>query len=300
MRTFGGGAEGRGKHMRIGGRGRGKHMRGGGKGGGLCVACGLVIALLLLAFSAAGCGKKGGGALVFAATRDLEGFGVLKAWVEEFERGSSYEVELVTAVDRELLEMAKHGDCDVLLAHLSEETQSLEIYGYVEGRSEVMRDDYLLVGPAEDPAQAAGATSFPEAFTRVAEARRPFIMRTDGSGVSLQAYSLWEAAGVEDFQDWMEREEGDMRDALRRASREGAYTFCDRSTYESMRDELMLEVIYDGGGQVVNSYYVMAVSALPYPDTNVAGARELTEYLLSERARKHLALGSWAAPPGEQ
>lgn len=300
MWRFGSGAEGRGEHVRRGGKGRGEHVRGGGRGRGLCGVSGLAVAVLILAFSAAGCGKKGGGALVLAATRDLEGFGVLKAWVEEFERGSPYEVELVTAVDRELLEMAKHGDCDVLLAHVSEETQSLENYGYVEGRREVMRDDYLLVGPAEDPAQAAGATSFPEAFTRVAKARRPFIMRTDGSGVSLQAYSLWEAAGVEDFQDWMEREEGDMRDALRRASREGAYAFCDRSTYESIRGELMLEVIYDGGGQVVNSYYVMAVSALPYPDTNVAGAREFTEYLLSERARKHLALGCWVAPPEEQ
>lgn len=247
----------------------------------------------------AGCGKKDGGTLIFAATRDLEGFGVLKAWAEEFERRSSYDVELITAADRELLEMAKHGDCDVLLAHLSQETESLQNYGYVEDRREVMRDAYLLVGPAEDPAQAAQATSFPEALKRIAEAKQPFVMRTDGSGVSLQAYSLWEAAGVKDFQNWMEREEGDMREALRRASREGAYTFCDRSTYESMRGELMLEVVYDGGGQAVNSYYVMTVSALPYPDTNVAGARDFTEYLFSEKARRHLALGYWEVPPGD-
>lgn len=279
-------------------KGRGGSCREGeAKGKPLVWIAGLLVPCLILACFPAGCGRKG--TLVFAATRDLEGFGVLKAWVEEFERRSGYEVELVMAMDREVLEMAKHGDCDLLLAHLSEETENLEKYGYVEERQEVMRDAYILVGPAEDPARASEAASFPEALTRIAEKKHPFIARVDGSGVASRADSLWKAAKVEDFEGWMRREEGDMRETLRRASREGAYTLCDRSTYENMQEELMLEVIYEGSEPLVNSYHVMMVSTLPYPDTNAAGSREFMSYLLSEKARKYLAQGSWVAPPQE-
>jgi len=278
----------------------GSHARAAGKGKALAWVAGLLVPGLLSAALLAGCGGKGGGTLVFAATRDLDGFGVLEEWVEDFERRSACDVELVTAVDRDLVAMARHGECDVVLSHLSEETGMLERYGYVEDRQEVMRDTYLLVGPADDPARAGEAGSFPEAFTRIAEAKRPFVMRVDGSGAALVADSLWEATGVEDFAGWMRTEKGSMRETLQRASREGAYTFCDRSTYESMREELMLEVVYEGGEPLVNSYFVMMVSTLPYPDTNAAGAREFIGYLLSEKARERLVLGSWAVPPEEQ
>ncbi len=257
------------------------------------------VASLLSSCLAAGCGGKKG-RLVFAVTSDLAGFDLVESWVRDFEGMSGYEVELVMAPDRELLGMARHGECDVLLSHLAEETLDMERYGYVEGRREVMRDSYLLVGPEDDPAGVSEAGSLSDALTRIAAAKSPFILRGDGSGVGVRTERLWGLTEVSDFVGWMKQENGGMEETLRRASREGAYTLCDRSSYERLGGELALSSLYSGTEKLANSYHVMVVSTLLYPDTDSRGAGELVDYLFSEKARKHLASGSWEASAGEE
>lgn len=254
----------------------------------------MAILFLLAVPALPGCGGKRGSPLVLAATRDLEGSGILEAWVEDFQKGSGRTVELVVAPDREVTEMAEHGECDLLLTHLpDEEVGRLERYGYVEGKREVMRDTYLLVGPPDDPAGVRESENIADALKRIADSRRLFLVRVDGSGTAVKMERLWAMTGVSDFLGWIRSEQGTMEEVLRSASREGAYTLCDSSTFRRFAGETELEVLFEGGEELVNSYQVMVVSTLPYPDTDTDGASRFIDYLFSEQARSRLALGAW-------
>lgn len=249
-----------------------------------------------LAFSCAGCGGKAKAPLVMAATRDLEGCGILQAWAEGFRRSRGREVELVAVPDADALQMARHGECDLLLLHCPQEEMALESEGYVEGRREVMRDEYLLVGPPEDPAGVREAVGMVEAFKRIADSRCTFIMRTDGSGTAMRAESVWQTAGVRDFGGWFQVMDRDMMTVLQQASLKGAYTLCDASTFRGMSGELNLEELLGGGEEFANPYHVMVVSGTVFPDTDAAGAGEFVDYILSEEGRRELGRGEWSAP----
>lgn len=256
----------------------------------------VVIALLPAAW---GCGGGKGPPVVLAASSGLEETGILQAWVEDFQSRSGWEVEVTAVPDIQALQAARYGECDLVITHLPSQEEQLERYGYLEGRQEVMHDDYILVGPPGDPAGAGEAGNTPDAFLKIAEAGQPFIFRVDGSGTSYQTQSIWTATGLEDFGDWlMESEEG-MKETLRRASLEGAYTLSDRSSYLQISGGLDLEIIFEERETLDNPYHVMVVSGAVYPDTNSAGALELVDYLLSGEAAKFFDLGAWEPPSGE-
>jgi tungstate transport system substrate-binding protein len=247
-----------------------------------------------------GCGESHDSKpLVLAATSDLEETGILEAWIEDFRSQSGIEVELLTAVDQEVLDMAQHGECDVLITHLPQVEERLERSNYVEYRQEIMYDQYIIVGPSADPASIRGVESFSDAFRAIAEAGAPFVLRVDESGTSYKEGLLWAASGITDFGDWMVRSEAGMGDTLRQASQQGAYTLSDQSVFKAISDELNLEIFLEIGGEFDNPYQVMLVSELAYPDTDTEGGLRFIEYLLSEGARSFFDLGAWEAPSGQ-
>ncbi|MDY6795710.1 MAG: hypothetical protein SWK76_10605 [Actinomycetota bacterium] len=252
----------------------------------------LVVGTLM---AACGCGGGGGSAppLVLAASSVLEETGILEAWVEDYHVRSGRDVETVMAPDIEVMAMAEHGECDLLITHYPNWELSLESSGYVEGRQEFMHDDYVLVGPPDDPAGVAGAPSAPEAFARIADSGQPFVQRVDGSGTAGKEEELWGAAGEIEYGDWLLLSEAGMTEALRQAEWEGAYTLSDRSTFQQHSEGLSLRILFEGGDILENPYHVMVVSGLAYPDTDLEGAQDLIEYLMSDAAREFFSLGAW-------
>jgi len=253
----------------------------------------MACALLLVSWSCVG---AKGPPVVLAATSVLEETGILQAWVDDFQSRSGWEVEVEAVPDIDALQAARYGECDVVITHLPSQEEQLERYGYVEGRQEVMHDDFILVGPPDDPAGTKEAENSPEAFLKIAEAQQPFIYRTDGSGTSFRTQTIWATTGVEDFGDWLIEIEEGMKDTLRLASLDGAYTLSDRSSYQQISGELDLEILFEGEELLDNPYHVMVVSSAVYPDTNSEGALELVDYLLSEEAGKFFELGAWKPP----
>ncbi len=253
-------------------------------------------ALLLAMVLTTGCEGTERPPLVLAATRDLEGFGILEAWTGEFAKRSGRRVELVTASDLEVLDMGRHGECDLLITHLDWEEERLERNGFVDMRTEVMRDDFLLVGPPGDPAGAGQAGDVYEALKRIAAGGHVLVARSDGSGVAAALDIMRRRASLSDFPGWKTSAKGGMEGALRQASQEGGYTLCDGSTYRRLAGEVRLEVLLQGGENLVNSYRVMVVTTLAYPDTDREGAEEFVRYLLSGEARRHFGLGDWRPP----
>lgn len=256
----------------------------------------LVAALLLSAALFSGCGGGGERPLVLAATVDLQGFGILECWVDGFRDRTGRRVELVTVPDADGLEMAVHGECDLLLLHVPEEEERLERNGYLEFRLEVMRDSYLLVGPPDDPAGVREAGSPEEAIRRIATSGRTFLARSDRSGTAAKVFFLLGGLEAGQATEWVKVVEGDMEEVLARASREGAYTLADSSTFLRLAPALEMEALYGTGGEMADPYHVMAVSVLAYPDTDVEGARRFADYLLSGEARKCMEKGDWTPP----
>lgn len=257
----------------------------------------LLLAFIVLPALLSGCGG-GDRPLVLAAANDLEGSGILQAWVKDFQARSGRRVELVVVPDEEAFAMARHGECDLILTHTSDLKEDLERSGYIEGSQEVMRGDYVVLGPPGDPAGIRGMEGAAEAFGTIAETMQAFILRFDGSGTAIRQNLIWGLSGAGTTGEWLLPAEGDAEEALRETSREAAYTLADRSSYERLAGELELEILLQGGEALVDIYHAAAVSVLTYPDSDLAGALEFIEYLLSDDARSFLSLGTWV-PPGE-
>ncbi len=255
----------------------------------------VLAALLLLPVALMGCG--GGEPIIVAATNDLEGSGILQAWADDFQDRTGRQVELVIVPDEEALGMARHGECDAVITHIPEEEASLERSGYVEGGQEIMRDDYVLVGPPEDPAGSGESDSIAHALKKIADTRQTFILRIDGSGNAYRQNMLWSISGVGEAGEWLLPTEAGADESLEETSREGAYTLPDRSSFERMAGGLGLEVLCEDGESLPNPYRAAAVSAIVYPDTNLEGALEFVAYLRSPDAQRFFGLGAWEPPP---
>ncbi len=234
-----------------------------------------------------------------AVTVDLEGSGLPEAWAEDYQAKSGREVQLVYAPDLIVLDLARHGECDVLITHIPAEEEEMLRQGYIEGRQEVMRDDFILVGPPEDPAGIRGEEKMADAFRKIGEAQQPFIFRVDGSGTAEAQSYLGGAAGLSEAGSWLVKTQDRMEGALRQASQEGAYTMTDRSTYDRLAGELGLEILVEGDPDWPNPYNAMWVGAMVYPDADQQGAQRFIEYLLSASGQRFLSLGAWVPPPGQ-
>ncbi|MEW6555037.1 MAG: substrate-binding domain-containing protein [Actinomycetota bacterium] len=260
----------------------------------MLVAASLLIAPALVT----GCGGDDA-PLVFAAANDLEGSGVLQAWVEDFQDRSGRRMELVVVPDAEAFAMARHGECDVILTHIYEAGLELERLGFLEGGQDVMVGDYVVLGPPGDPAGIRGMESAVDAFAKIAAAGQTFILRFDGSGTADRESTLWSVSEAGTTGNWLLPTDAGTEGALREASQQQAYTLADRSTYYRLADELDLEILVQGGAELTDVYRAAAVSSVTYPDADQEGALEFIDYLLSEDGRSFLDMGAWV-PPEEQ
>ncbi|MBN2026909.1 MAG: substrate-binding domain-containing protein [Actinobacteria bacterium] len=258
------------------------------------LALAAALALLLMPVALLGCG--GGSTVILAATSDLEGSGILQEWAEDFQARSGNRVDLVIVPDDEAFAMARHGECDIILTHNTSEQGALESPGYIQNVQEIMRDDFVLVGPPDDPAGVREAENISDALKRIADSGQTFILRIDGSGNAYRQNLLWSYSGVSEAGGWLLPTEAGAGESLQETSLEEAYTLPDRSSFERMAGGLDLEILFEGDESMANPYYGAAVSTLTYPDTNLAGALEFIDYLLSEDARRFFGLGVWEAP----
>ena len=160
----------------------------------------------------------------------------------------------------EALELGERGDADVLLVHSPEAEQEFMDGGHGVSRAPVMHNDFVVVGPAEDPATVKGAGSAAEAFTRIAKQEAPFASRADESGTHTKELSIWEAAGVEPAGSWYIETGQGMGETLTIAGQKRAYTLADRGTFLAT-DNVDLDLLVEGGSDLLNPYHVIVVEA---------------------------------------
>ena len=255
---------------------------------------GVVFLAFALVFSLAGCAAEEEPAeepaaeepveqseLVLASTTSTQDSGLFDVLIPAFEEAHpEYKVEVIAVGTGQALEMGENKDADVLLVHAKDREEEFVANGFGEYRKEVMYNDYVIVGPADDPAGIAGLP-VREALAAIADAEATFVSRGDDSGTHTAEKKLWAAAEIEPAGDWYLSAGQGMGDVLVMASETPGYTMTDRATYLNMMDELALEILVEGDDSLFNQYGVIPVTGAANPE----GAEAFAAWITSDEGQ---------------
>jgi tungstate transport system substrate-binding protein len=187
------------------------------------------------------------------------------------------------------IDMARRGDADVLFVHDPAAEEQFVAEGFASKRYPVMYNDFVIVGPARDPAGAKGRDVV-EALKKIAAANAPFISRGDKSGTNAAELRYWSQAGLAERKGSGYRECGcGMGPALNIGSSSGAYVLTDRGTWLSFKNRGDLAVLVEGDRRLYNAYGVMAVSALKHPHVKAADAQKFVDWVISPAGQASIA-----------
>jgi tungstate transport system substrate-binding protein len=241
-----------------------------------------------------GCSKNHGvpSVITLATTTSTRDTGLLDHLVPEFEKQSGVQVKVVAVGSGQALELGRRGDADVLLTHSPEAELEFMEQGHGKERRAVMYNDFVLLGPADDP--AAIRDQDPAAALQALEtAKAKFVSRADESGTHKKELKLWKDAKIEPSGDWYIRAGSGMAETLRMADQKDAYTLSDRGTYLSQQKNLRLVVLVEKNPPLDNHYTVITVDPDKHPNVNAAGAQAFADFLIAPETQKMIgAFGS--------
>ena len=237
--------------------------------------------LLLMLLPLAGCGG-GSSSLILGATTSLQDTGLLDELVSAFENESGYSVTPVVAGSGQVLALARRGEVDVIVTHFPEAEEQLVADGDGVDRMPFMENMFILVGPADDPADMATASTPSQAFGRIADDGHDFISRGDRSGTHARELTIWAEAGIQpQGQPWyMESATGQGQNFLI-ASDRGAYTLVDSATFTVFQERTdMVPYVFEGE-ELRNRYSVTRVNPETHSGLNSEAALALADFLTS-------------------
>lgn len=245
--------------------------------------------VLLFLLAACGGGDQVNQEIILATTTSTYDSGLLDAIIPVFEEQSGYTVKIVAVGTGAALTMGREGNADVLLVHAPAAELEFMAGGFGSQRDLVMHNDFVIVGPADDPAGIAGISSPDEALAAIAQAGASFASRGDDSGTHKKELALWQGAGVIPGGEWYLETGQGMGDTLRVASEKGAYTMTDRSTYLAQREILALDILVEGDASLLNVYHVMIVNPDKWENVNLAGAEALAAFFIAPDGQSMIA-----------
>ena len=217
-----------------------------------------------------------------ATTTSTENSGLLKYLLPRFTAATGYKVHVIAVGTGKALRMGRDGDVDVVLVHAPAAEKKFIAEGYGEKRYPVMYNDFVIIGPANDPAAIRKANSADVAMKRIADHSAIFVSRGDDSGTHIKEKSLWNNAQQEPKGDW-DREAGQgMGKVIQIANELDAYTLADRGTWITYQNKTALKLLFQGDPILHNPYGIIAVNPKRYPDANYAGALALINWLISD------------------
>ena len=229
--------------------------------------------------------------VLLATTTSTRDAGLLDSLVPVFERTSGYNVKVIAVGSGQALEMGRRGDADVVLAHAPEAERVLVDSGYFISRRLVMHNDFLIVGPAADPAHLGGMTDALAALRRLAERGAPFVSRGDQSGTHKLEQKLWRLAGIKPpgAGGWYIEAGHGMGETLQMADEKRAYTITDRATYLAWRAKVQAAPLVEGDPLLYNVYHVLEVNPKNAPRINAAGGKAFAEFLVAPATQALIA-----------
>lgn len=222
------------------------------------------------------------GHLVLATTTSTDDSGLLDYLLPDFESQEGVKVDVIAVGTGQALQLGEDGNVDVLLVHARPREDAFMAANHGIRREDVMYNDFVILGPADDPAGIKGMTSAADAFKKIAETESLFISRGDESGTHAKELSIWKAAGIEPDGEWYISAGQGMGEVLTMANEQQAYTLSDRATYLARwKEGLDLEILGEGDKILFNPYGVIAVNPEKNPNINAAMAQKFIDWIIS-------------------
>jgi tungstate transport system substrate-binding protein len=248
---------------------------------------GLALLLAGIAFSA-GAGDKN--VVRLATTTSTAASGLLDAILPKFEAKCSCKVHVIAVGTGKALKLGEDGNVDVVLVHARPAEDVFVAAGHGVDRKDVMYNDFVLVGPNNDPAKIKGEKDVLAVMKKIADAKWKFVSRGDDSGTDQMERSYWKTLGINPTgQRWYYAAGQGMGEVLMMSGEMRAYTLADRGTYISFRDRIGLPILMQGDARMFNPYGIIAVNPKKYPKTNYQGATDLIAWMTSAEGQKLIA-----------
>ena len=226
--------------------------------------------------------------VVVASTTSTRDTGLLDSLLPIFTARTGYRVQLLAVGTGQALKMGRRGDADVVLVHAPEAERVLVDSGYFVRRLLVMHNEFLIVGPAADPAGLRGMPDAAAALLRLAEHRAVFVSRADNSGTEQRERMLWQKAGrVQPHgEPWYIEAGQGMGATLQMASEKRAYTLTDIGTYLAWQSKVELVPLVQGDPALFNVYHVLEPNPRNAPRINVAGGRAFADFMVDTATQR--------------
>lgn len=224
--------------------------------------------------------------ITVASTTSTENSGLFAHILPIFQDKTGIEVRVVAQGTGQALETARRGDADVVFVHARAQEDAFVADGWGVQRFDVMYNDFVLVGPSDDPAATRAADDAAAAFGAIAGAGAAFASRGDDSGTHVAELALWKAAGIEPVgQPWYMETGSGMGATLNTAVQVPAYALTDRGTWLSYENRGPLEITFEGDEVLFNPYGVILVSADKHPHVKTESGQAFVDWLISDEGQ---------------
>jgi len=246
-------------------------------------------ALLVLSVAAVPAGWAAQKTLILATTTSTQDSGLLDVLIPMFERQSGYFVKTISVGSGQAMKMGERGEADVLLVHSPEAEKAFVAQGFGVNRKLVMHNDFIVLGPAKDPARIRGTKTAAEALKKIAASGALFLSRGDNSGTHAKEKGLFKGAGITpEGQKWFQQTGLGMGETLNVAAEKDGYLISDRGTYLALnkKKQLGLEILVAGEPKLLNIYHVIEVNPAKWPKVNSAGAKAFADFMVSKPAQE--------------
>ncbi|MBI3637233.1 MAG: substrate-binding domain-containing protein [Candidatus Rokubacteria bacterium] len=224
--------------------------------------------------------------VILSTTTSTQDSGLLDTLVPMFERQTGYSVKTIAVGTGQALALAARGEADVALAHAPDLEKKYVTDGKMLNRRLVMYNDFVLIGPEDDPARIKGMKKAADALRAIAATGARFVSRADNSGTNILEKRLWKLAGVEPGRGWYIEAGQGMGATLGIADDRKAYTLTDRGTYLAFQKRVRLPILVQGDKPLLNVYAVMEVNPANGPRVNTAGGKAFADFMVSDEVQK--------------
>lgn len=233
------------------------------------------------------------GVIRLATTTSTENSGLLAFLLPKFEKTCACKVRVVAVGTGKALKLGEDGNADVVLVHARTEEDAFVAAGHGIDRRDVMYNDFMIIGPINDPAKIRGEKDAAIAMKKIADSKSRFVSRGDESGTHIKEKQLWKSISIkpEDINKphWYFSAGQGMGEVLNMSGEMRAYTMTDRGTYITYRDRIDLPILVEGDERLFNPYGIIAVNPKKYPDANYKGATALINWITSKEGQGLIA-----------
>jgi len=225
--------------------------------------------------------------IILATTTSTQDSGLLDVLLPVFEKKTGYFVKTIVVGSGQAMAMGQKGEADVLLVHSPAAEKKFVAEGYGINRRLIMHNDYIIVGPSEDPAKINGSKSASESFKKIASAKALFLSRADKSGTHVKEMDIWKKAGVNpEGEKWYQQTGLGMGQTLNVTAEKKGYTLADRGTYLALKKNLGLDILVEGDAMLLNIYHVIEVNPAKWPKVNAPGGKAFADFMVSKETQE--------------